>query len=83
MGFRFQKRIKFGKGFGINLSKSGISSSFRNKRGSVSSKGYSIRTGIPGVTYRKTFSKAKNKGCLLMLFVLTIITFSSFVCIIN
>lgn len=66
MGFRVQKRIKLGKGLGLNISKSGVSSSYRNKRGSLSSKGFSIRTGIPGLTYRKSFSKAKNSGCLLL-----------------
>ncbi|WP_425236976.1 DUF4236 domain-containing protein [Ulvibacterium sp.] len=65
MAFRFNKRIKLGKGLGINVSKSGITPSYRNKRGSLSSKGYSLRTGIPGLTYRKTFSKSKKGGCLL------------------
>lgn len=66
MGFRFHKRVKLGKSFGVHISKSGITPSFRSKRGSLSSKGYSIRTGIPGLTYRKTFSKAKNSGCLIL-----------------
>lgn len=68
MAFRFNKRINLGKGLGINLSKSGITPSFRNKRGSLSSKGYSVRTGISGLSYRKTFCKAKNSGCLVILF---------------
>ena len=67
MSFRFQKRIKLGKNFGINVSKIGISPSYRTKKGSASSKGYSIRTGIKGVTYRKNFSKVKNSGCILTL----------------
>ena len=50
MSFRFQKRIKLGKGLGLNLSKKGVSASYRTKRGTVGSKGYSIRTGIPGLT---------------------------------
>lgn len=67
MGLRFQKRIKISKRFGINISKSGISPSYRTKRGTISSKGYSIRSGIPGLTYRKTFSKSSRKsGCLLL-----------------
>lgn len=69
MGFRFHKRIKLGKGFGLNISKSSITPSYRNKRGSVSSKGYSVRTGIPGFSYRKTFSKSSKGGCLGVLFV--------------
>jgi len=67
MSVRFNKRIKFGKGPGVNISKSGITPSYRNKTGSVSSKGFSIKTGIPGVTNRKTFSKSKNSGCLIIL----------------
>lgn len=62
MGFRFSKRINIGKGFGFNISKSGISPSVRTKLGSFSTKGYSLKTGVPGLTYRKT---ANSKGCLL------------------
>lgn len=81
MGFRFQKRIKLGKNFGVNLSKSGISPSYRNKRGSISTKGYSVRTGIKGLTYRKKIKKTKNNGCLLTLslFVLSAISFTTYV----
>ena len=50
MGFRYQRRI--GKGLGLNLSKSGISTSYRTKYGSIGSKGFSLRTGIPGLTFR-------------------------------
>tara|TARA_R110002051_G_scaffold325872_1_gene432755 strand:+ start:1469 stop:1723 length:255 start_codon:yes stop_codon:yes gene_type:complete len=74
MSFRFNKRIKLSKSIGINVSKSGITPSVRTKSGGLSSKGYSIRTGIPGLTYRKTFSKAKNSGCMVsILITLTII----------
>ncbi|WP_409557940.1 MULTISPECIES: DUF4236 domain-containing protein [Flavobacteriaceae] len=74
MAFRFHKRVKLGKGFGVHISKSGITPSYRGKRGSLSSKGYSIRTGIPGLTYRKTFSKSKSSGCLVvLLFVLVMV----------
>ncbi len=75
MGFKFQKRINLGKGFGLNISKSGVRPSYRNKRGSVSSKGYSIRTGIKGVSYRKTFFKSSKKGCLFTF--LTLLTLST------
>ncbi|UOX34321.1 DUF4236 domain-containing protein [Flavobacterium sediminilitoris] len=67
MGFRFQKRIKLTKNVGLNVSKSGIIPSIKTKRGSVSTKGYSVRTGISGVNYRKSFGKAENSGCLLFL----------------
>lgn len=63
------KRINLGKGIGINISKSGISPSLRTKRGTLSTKSLSVRTGIPGLTYRKTFSNAKGKGCLLQVLI--------------
>ena len=66
MGFRFSKRINLGKGLGFNISKSGVSPSVRTKFGSLSTKGYSLKTGIPGVTYRKA---SNSRGCLLTLFV--------------
>lgn len=76
MGIQFNKRINLGKGLGINISKSGITlSSYRTKKESLSSKGYSVRTRIPGLTYRKTFSKAKNSGCLLNILLLLSLVF--------
>jgi hypothetical protein len=79
MGFRFNKRINIGKGFGFNISKSGISPSVRTKLGSFGTKGFSIRTGIPGLSYRKT---ANSKGCVFLL--ITIIIFGiSFYQLIN
>lgn len=66
MGFRFYKRINLGGGFGFNLSKSGISPSFRTKMGSISPKGFSARTGIPGASYRSSFGK--GSGCLVIVF---------------
>tara|TARA_B100000953_G_scaffold300257_1_gene304472 strand:+ start:1840 stop:2094 length:255 start_codon:yes stop_codon:yes gene_type:complete len=79
MGIRIHKRINLGKGVGINISKSGISPSIRTKRGSLSSRGVSVRTGIPGLTYRKTFSTAKGKGCLLqVVLVFGILTFLTY-----
>ena len=76
MSFRFQKRIKLGKGLGVNVSKSGITPSYRNKKGSVSTKGYSVRTEIPGLSYRKTFSKSKSSGCLVV-FILLLVSSSA------
>jgi len=70
MGLRFYKRIKLGKGFGLNISKSGIRPSFRSKRGSVSSRGFTLRSGIPGLNYRKNFSQSSKGGCMLILFLM-------------
>ena len=70
MGFRYRKRIKLGKGVGLNISKSGITPSIRTKRGTISSRGYTIKTGVKGVSYRKTFTKSKPMGCLGILFLI-------------
>lgn len=59
MGFRFQKRIKLGGGFGFNISKSGISPSLRTKMGTFGKNGYSVKTGISGVRYQ-------SSGCMLL-----------------
>lgn len=73
MGFRFQKRINLGGGFGLNISKSGVSPSLRTKYGTVSNKRVSVRTGIKGVTYTKNFSKAKGSGCMVTIVITAII----------
>lgn len=59
MGFRFQKRIKLGGGFGLNISKSGISPSLKTKIGSFSKNGYFVKTGISGLRYQ-------NSGCIVL-----------------
>jgi hypothetical protein len=70
MGFIFRKRINLGKGLGINISKSGLSVSEKTDIGSFGTKGYSLRTGIPGVYYRKV----KNSGCLVFFILLIFIS---------
>jgi biotin carboxyl carrier protein len=74
MGFRLQKRINVGNGFGINVSKSGLSTSYRSRYGSISTKGYSLRTGIPGLTFKGSFGgkKGKNQQGGFLLFILLI-----------
>lgn len=62
MGFRYQKRIGGNKGLGLNLSGSGISSSYRTKYGTIGSKGFSIKTGIPGLSFRSGYGRGKDKG---------------------
>ncbi|SEE49897.1 DUF4236 domain-containing protein [Tenacibaculum sp. MAR_2010_89] len=68
MGLQFYRRLKLGKGLGLNISKSGISPSLRTKIGAVSSKGYSIKTGIKGLNYRKYYSKKEAIGCFGIVF---------------
>jgi hypothetical protein len=69
MGFRFSKRVNTGNGWGLNFSGSGVSSSYRNDYGSFSAKGFSIRTGIPGLSFRGSWGSRKSKGntALIML----------------
>lgn len=74
MGFRFSKRINLGKGLGVTISKSGITPSVRTKLGSLSTKGFSVKTGISGVSYRNSFKLSKS-GCAGT-FLIVIITFS-------
>jgi hypothetical protein len=75
MGFRFQKRVKLGGGLGLNISRSGISPSLRTKAGTLSAKGVSVRTGVKGVSYNKTFKRTNNTGCLVVIFLLMLLPF--------
>jgi hypothetical protein len=65
MSFRIQRRANLVKGLGLNISASGVSPSWRAKYGSIGSRGFSIRTGIPGITYRSAFSGKKGKHGLI------------------
>ena len=72
MGFRFQRRLNYGAGLGLNLSKSGASPSFRSKAGAISMKGFSIRTGIPGLSFRRSWGKGPE-GAILGLMAMVVI----------
>lgn len=52
MGLRYQRRINLGGGLGLNVSGSGVSPSVRTPVGSFGPKGASIRSGIPGLSFR-------------------------------
>ena len=69
MGFRFYRRANLGGGLGLNLSKSGVSSSLRTKYGSFGSRGFSIPTGIKGLYYRGG-SGSKNAGLAILIMLL-------------
>lgn len=76
MALRYQKRINLGGGTGLNVSKSGVSGSMRSSLGSVGTRGFSIRTGIPGLSYRGQWAKGKYGAiALLLVFVITIWVF--------
>jgi hypothetical protein len=62
MSLIFRRRLALGKNLGLNISKSGISPSYRTKYGSISFKGISMRTGIPGLTMSKRWGSSKGKG---------------------
>jgi hypothetical protein len=64
MGSRFYRRIPLGGGAGVNISKSGISTSFRGKFGSLGSSGFSIRSGIPGLSFRSGWGSSSKRGGL-------------------
>ncbi len=73
MGFRFYKRIPLGGGAGVNISKSALSTSFRGKYGSLGTSGFSIRSGIPGLSFRSSWGGgSKSKGLeTLIIFLLS------------
>jgi len=68
MSIRFQKRVEIAKGTGVNLSKSGASVSHRTKFGSIGTSGFSIRTGIPGLSFQKRWGGKKDGTGLIILF---------------
>lgn len=72
MGLRYQKKIGENKGFWLNLNGSGISSSYRTKYGTVGSKGFLIRSGIPGLSFRSGYGRGKDKG-ITALIILSVI----------
>ena len=56
MGLSYRKSIKVGKNVRLNVSKSGISPSFRTGFGTISSRGFSILTFIPGLVFRGSWT---------------------------
>jgi hypothetical protein len=67
MGFRFQRRINLAGGWGVNASGSGGSVSYRSRHGSIGTKGFSLRTGIPGLSFRQGWGK--NGGAAALIFI--------------
>lgn len=70
MALRYQKRINLGRGAGLNLSKSGVSASYRGRHGSIGTTGFSLRTGIPGVSFRQNWSKKSGPVVVILAMVL-------------
>ena len=67
MGFRFQRRINLGGGWGLNTGRSGGSLSYRSRQGSIGTKGFSLRTGLPGLSYRQRWGKNAGFAALVVL----------------
>ena len=59
MGFRYSRRYGGTKGWGLNVSGSRIFSSYRDKYGSISSRGFSIRTSVFRLTIYISWDSVK------------------------
>ena len=57
MGFRLSRRI--GDTVGLNFSRSGVSASIRTRIGAFSTQGFTLHTGVRGLTYRGTWFSGK------------------------
>src|SRR5687768_7967129 len=75
MGIRYTKRLGRSQGWGLNISGSGISSSYRSKLGAIGSNGFSIKSGIPGLSYRGTWGARKARGNGTLLFLLAMLAY--------
>jgi hypothetical protein len=64
--------MNLGRGVGLNVSKSGISPSVRTRYGSLGTKGFSVRTGIPGLTYRQGFGRKSDGGLIVALILIVV-----------
>ncbi len=67
MGIIYQKRVGKEKGAGVNISKTGLSASYRGKFGSFGTTGFSIKTGIPGLYFRSYSNKNKGLSTIIIL----------------
>jgi uncharacterized protein YegL len=67
MGFRYFRRINLGRGVGLNVSKSGVSPSYRTRFGSIGPRGFSVRSGIPGLSYRGGRSKGGGAAVVALI----------------
>jgi hypothetical protein len=66
MGLVFRRRLNCGSGLFLNLSGGGASFSKRLPFGSIGSRGFSIRSGIPGVYFLKRYSRKDAAAGTLM-----------------
>jgi hypothetical protein len=80
MGFRFQRRIPFGKGFRLNFSRSGVSASVGRPgaRMTFGSGGVRSTLGIPGSGISYTTQRRGSFGQVLVLALLLLVAFMMF-----
>jgi len=74
VGFRFQRRVNLGGGWGVNTGLKGGSVSHRGRYGSFGSKGFSVRTGIRGLSFRQGWGKNAGAAALLVFAILGAVT---------
>jgi fatty acid desaturase len=77
MGFRFSRRVGGNNGLGFNISKSGVSPSYRTRFGSIGGKGFSVRSGFPGLSFFQTWGgggrrKKGNEALILFFMILAV-----------
>ena len=73
MGFRYQRRVRLRSGLGLNFSKSGITPSYRTRGGSIGTRGFSLRSGIPGLSYRGSWGRGGSGAAIGLLVVLAVV----------
>ena len=67
MPFRYRRSIRIAKGASMTVSNSGVSASIKTPVGRIGTRGFSLRTGIPGLTYTSGWAKKQQWDGLLLL----------------
>ena len=77
MGFRFQRRIRLGPGFRINLSKSGVSGSVGGRGAwfTIGPRGTRSTVGLPGTGLSYTEQSRKGGGAAGLVLALLVLAF--------
>jgi hypothetical protein len=76
MSLRYRRRVNLGNGHGLNVSGSGVSYSKRTSWGSVGTRGFSLRTGIPGLYFYQPWSRKRKKNETGIVFLLLLLYFA-------
>jgi hypothetical protein len=73
VSLQYYKRVKLGKRTSANISTHGFSVSYRTAVGSIGTRGFSIKTGIPGLTYRGNWAKSKNGLIIFLIYLIVMV----------